>query len=122
MAIEIPVHWGADDWPPFAHFEEIGCLIPVREPSDRLRGFFGEFEAQYAAGGFWMSIWPPFLTGRLARWAAVERRLERVLKRGGVWFATLEEIAAHFRTEHDNGASLRLEQLPYHDRLVHLGK
>jgi len=69
-----------------------------------------------------MCIWPPFPTGRLARWAAVEWLLERVLKRGGIWFATLEEVAAHFRTEHDKGASLRVEQLPYHDRLVHLGK
>lgn len=120
--IEIPVHWGTDDWPPFAHFEEIGYLMPVRGPSDGLRGFFEEFEAQYAAGGFWMGIWHPFLTGRLARWAAVERWLEVALERGDVWFAPLEEIAAHVRAEHDGGASLRVERLPYYDRPVHLGK
>ena len=28
--MEIPVHWCTDDWPPFAHYEEIGYLMPVR--------------------------------------------------------------------------------------------
>ena len=32
--IEVPPHWGTDDWPPFAHFEEIDYLMPVRAPSD----------------------------------------------------------------------------------------
>jgi len=120
--IELPVHWGTDDWPPFAHYEEIGYLMPVRGPSDGLSGFFEEFEAQYAAGGFWMGIWHPFLTGRLARWAAVERWLEGVLDRGGVWFAPLEEIAAHVAAEHAKGVAVLVERLPYYDRPVHLGK
>lgn len=120
--IEIPVHWGNDDWPPFAHYEEIGYLMPVRAPSDGLRAFFEEFEAQHAAGGFWMGIWHPFLTGRLARWAQVERWLEGVLERGGVWFAPLEEIAAHVAAERAKGAPVRVERLPYFDRPVHLGK
>ena len=120
--IELPVHWGTDDWPPFAHYEEIGYLMPVRGPSDGLSGFFEEFEAQYAAGGFWMGIWHPFLTGRLARWAAVERWLEGVLDRGGVWFAPLEEIAAHVAAERAKGVAVRVERLPYYDRPVHLGK
>ena len=120
--MEIPVHWGNDDWPPFAHYEEIGYLMPVRAPSDGLRAFFEEFEAQSAAGGFWMGIWHPFLTGRLARWAQVEHWLEGVLERGGVWFAPLEEIAAHVAAERAKGASVRVERLPYFDRPVHLGK
>ena len=27
--IEMPVHWGTDDWPPFAHYDEIGYMMPV---------------------------------------------------------------------------------------------
>jgi peptidoglycan-N-acetylglucosamine deacetylase len=119
--VELPVHWGNDDWPPFAHYEEIGYLMPVRAPSDGLRVFFEEFEAHYAAGGFWMPIWHPFLTGRLARWAQVERWLEGVLERGGVWFAPLEEIAAHVRAMRDAGTAVRTELLPYYTRPVHLG-
>ncbi|MEO0569274.1 MAG: polysaccharide deacetylase family protein, partial [Pseudomonadota bacterium] len=30
---EMPVHWGTDDWPPFAHYDEIGYMMPVRAPS-----------------------------------------------------------------------------------------
>lgn len=93
--IELPPHWGNDDWPPFAHFEEIGYLMPVRAPSDGIRAFIEEFEAADAAGGFWMPVLHPFLTGRLARWAAMERWLEGVAARSDVWFAPLEEIARH---------------------------
>jgi len=40
----------------------------------------------------------PFLTGRLARWQAMERWLEGVLSSGDAWFAPLEEIARHALT------------------------
>ncbi len=99
--IEIPPHWGTDDWPPFAHFEEIGYLMPVRGPSDGLRPFFEEYEAMRTAGGFWMPVLHPFLTGRLARWAEMERWLEGVLEQGDAWFAPLEEIARHARSNRD---------------------
>ncbi len=93
--IEIPVHWGSDDWPPFAHYAEIGYMMPVMSPVRGLESSFAEFEAQYAAGGLWVGIWHPFLTGRLSRWRVVEDWLEGVLARGDVWFAPLEDIAAH---------------------------
>lgn len=118
--LELPVHWGSDDWPPFAHFEEIGYLMPVRAPSDGLRGFFEEFEAQRAAGGFWVGVFHPFLSGRLARWRVVERWLEEVLDRGDVWFAPLEDIAAHVARVRSEGTEVRVERLPYYTRPVHL--
>ena len=106
--MEMPPHWGNDDWPPFAHYEEIGYLMPVRAPSDGLRAFFEEFDAAYETGGFWMPVLHPFLTGRLARWRLFERWLEDVLSRGDVWFAPLEEIAAYCKTRNP-----RVEHLPY---------
>ena len=93
--------------------------MPVAAPSRGLEGFWEEFEAHYEAGGFWLAIWHPFLTGRLARWRAVERWLEGVLSRGDVWFASLSEIAAHVRAEATrDAASVRLERLPYYDAPV----
>lgn len=118
---EMPVHWGNDDWPPFAHYPEIGYMMPVMAPSAGLAGAFEEFEAQYEAGGFWMAIWHPFLTGRLARWRVVERWLEGVLARGDVWFATLEQIADHLDGLAAAGHAFRTEHLPYYDRPVQLG-
>ncbi|MGR6467942.1 polysaccharide deacetylase family protein [Rhizobium sp. PAMB 3182] len=102
--IEVPVHWGSDDWPPFAHYAEIGYMMPVMSPGRGLESSFEEFEAQYQAGGLWVGIWHPFLTGRLARWRVVEEWLEQVLLRGDVWFAPLEEIAAHIARIQASGA------------------
>jgi peptidoglycan-N-acetylglucosamine deacetylase len=114
---EAPVHWGTDDWPPFAHYAEIGYMMPVKSPSEGLAGFWEEFDAQYEAGGFWMGIWHPFLTGRLARWAQVERWLENTLKNKKVWFAPLEDIIAHVKNLSDSGQYLpRAEQLPYYTK------
>jgi peptidoglycan/xylan/chitin deacetylase (PgdA/CDA1 family) len=113
--VEVPVHWGTDDWPPFAHYEEIGYMMPVKAPSDGLNAFFEEFEAQYEAGGLWHSIWHPFLTGRLARWRQVEAWLEKILNSHDVWFATLGEIAAHVRDVSNAGEHpVRQDYLPYY--------
>ena len=120
---EVPVHWGTDDWPPFAHYSEIGYMMPVRGPSAGLEAFFEEFEAQYEAGGFWMAIWHPFLTGRLARWRQVELWLELVLEQKDVWFAPLEDIVAHVKAVTASGEyTPRIEKLPYYTGPVHLGR
>lgn len=111
---EMPVHWGTDDWPPFAHYEEIGYMMPVRGPSAGLSGFWEEFEAQYEAGGFFMLIVHPFLTGRLARWRQVEKWLEKTLSERDVWFAPLREIADHLDALKADGFQPRTETLPYY--------
>jgi peptidoglycan/xylan/chitin deacetylase (PgdA/CDA1 family) len=112
---EMPVHWGTDDWPPFAHYDEIGYMMPVRGPSAGLQGFWEEFEAQYETGGFFMLIVHPFLTGRLARWRLVEKWLEETLETRDVWFARLEDIADHLDTLAVDGFQFRSEHLPYYD-------
>ena len=88
--------------------------MPVKAPSEGLAASFEEFEAQYEAGGFWMGIWHPFLTGRLARWRVVERWLEKVLATKKVWFAPLEEIVAHVDQLVTSGRyQPRRDSLPY---------
>ena len=114
---EAPVHWGTDDWPPFAHYAEIDYMMPVKAPSEGLKAFWEEFDAQYEAGGFWVGIWHPFLTGRLARWRLVEQWLENTLKTKKVWFAPLEEIIAHVaKVSADGTYKPRVEQLPYYSK------
>lgn len=111
---EMPVHWGTDDWPPFAHYDEIGYLMPVKSPSEGLAAFWEEFESQYEAGGFFMLILHPFLTGRLARWRQVEKWIEGVLKTRKVWFTTLGGIADHMTALENAGTwSPSVEPLPY---------
>jgi peptidoglycan/xylan/chitin deacetylase (PgdA/CDA1 family) len=111
---EMPPHWGSDDWPAFAHYAEIGYMMPVKSPSQGLAASFEEFEAQYEAGGFWMGIWHPFLTGRLARWRVVERWLEDVVANRKVWFAPVEQIVAYVDGLVAAGTyQIRVENLPY---------
>ena len=113
---EMPVHWGTDDWPPFAHYDEIGYLMPVRGPSAGMAGFWEEFEAQNEAGGFFMLILHPFLTGRLARWRLVEEWLAETLETRDVWFARLEDIADHLDAlTATGGYTPRTESLPYYE-------
>ncbi|MEM9145034.1 MAG: polysaccharide deacetylase [Pseudomonadota bacterium] len=111
---EMPAHWGTDDWPPFAHYAEIGYMMPVKGPSEGLAAFWEEFEAAYAAGGFFMPILHPFLTGRLARWRLVEQWLERTLTDRSVWIAPLEEIARHLDTIAAADWTPRTERMPYY--------
>ncbi|MEM0987287.1 MAG: polysaccharide deacetylase [Pseudomonadota bacterium] len=111
---ELPVHWGTDDWPPFAHYDEIGYMMPVRSPSAGLAGFWEEFEAQYEAGGFFMLIVHPFLTGRLARWRLVEKWLEDVLSTRDVWVTRLCDIADHLDGLEASGHAFRTDHLPYY--------
>ncbi|MBY5592554.1 polysaccharide deacetylase [Rhizobium leguminosarum] len=118
---EVPPHWGSDDWPPFAHFAEIGYMMPVKSPTEGLAASFEEFDAQYEAGGFWMGIWHPFLTGRLARWRVVERWLEHTLSTKNVWFAPLEEIASYVdELEKAGRYQARTDDLPYYAKPVAL--
>lgn len=111
---EMPVHWGTDDWPPFAHYDEIGYMMPVRGPSAGLQGFWEEFDAMYEAGGFFMLIVHPFLTGRLARWRLVEQWIEQTMRDKNVWFASLSEIADHLDQQRDAGYRARVDELPYY--------
>ena len=118
---EIPVHWGCDDWPPFAHYEEIGYMMPVKAPSIGLQAFWEEFDAQYEYGGFFMLIVHPFLTGRLARWHQVDQWLEKTLETKDVWFATLEEITDHIQKLVDEGTyDPTVHELPYYEAQVRI--
>ncbi len=96
--------------------------MPVKAPSEGLKAFWEEFDAQYEAGGFWMGIWHPFLTGRLARWRQVEHWLEQTLKTKKVWFAPLEQIIAHVKSVTAEGSyKPRIESLPYYHGPQHKG-
>ncbi|WP_127115193.1 polysaccharide deacetylase family protein [Shimia sediminis] len=106
--IEIPPHWGTDDWPPFAQLAELDYTMPVRSPSSGLANFFEEFNAAYATGGFWMPVLHPFLTGRIARWRLFEQRLEEIVDQGDVWIAKMEDIAS-YAAKH--GSSIRQETI-----------
>lgn len=55
----------------------------------------------------------------MARWAEVEKLIKYMLEKGDVWFATLEEIAAHVTKCVDNQSyQPRIDTLPFYDRAI----
>ena len=112
--VEIPSHWGLDDWPQFVQSADLGYMMPIRPPSLGFQIFIEEFEAAYRHGGLWVPVVHPFATGRLARWEVVDRFLREVLERDDVWFAPMEDIAAHVVAVAEAG-----EYEPRRDALPH---
>ncbi len=101
--IELPSHWGLDDWPQYVQSMDLDYMMPVRSPRSGWEPFVQEFEAAYRHGGLWIPVVHPFATGRLSRWEIVAAFLESACERGDVWFAPMEEIAGHIETVTRNG-------------------
>ncbi len=114
--IELPTHWGMDDWPQYTHNHDFGYAMPIASPDRAMEVYMAEFEAAWEHGGLWVSVWHPFVSGRLARCARVDKMIQYMHEKGDVWFATMEEIALHVRKCIDEGTyQARTVDLPYYD-------
>lgn len=113
--VELPTHWGLDDWPQFVQSMDLNYMMPIRSPSNGWQAFTEEFEAAYLYGGLWVPVVHPFATGRLARWHVVNEFLQEIVGRGGVWFAPMEDIARHVNHCIETKKwEPRIDQLPYY--------
>lgn len=111
--VELPTHWGLDDWPQYVQSMDLDYMMPIRSPRHGFEVFRQEFEAARKHGGLWIPVVHPFASGRLARWDVFAEFLAEVIARGDVWFAPLEEIARHVRNVTDAGLYRpRYEQMP----------
>jgi peptidoglycan/xylan/chitin deacetylase (PgdA/CDA1 family) len=114
--VELPIEYTLDDWPHYAHVPDLQYLIPPKSPEAAVAVFRAEFDARWEYGGFFTTTWHPFVSGRLARLTAVAGLIEYMQGKGGVWFATMEEIARHVRRCIDDGSwSPRRVKMPYYD-------
>ena len=93
--LELPSHWGMDDWPPFMHSSELSFEMPIQSAARAWECWWEEFEAMWEYGGLWVPVWHPFLSGRLARWRQTHIMIGKMLAKGQVWFAPMRDIAAH---------------------------
>ena len=113
--IELPAHWGVDDWPQYVQSMDLDYMMPIKAPSEAVQVYREEFDAMWEYGGLWIGVWHPFATGRLARWHQVEKLIQYMHDKGDVWFAPLEDIARHVRDCIDAGRyTPRVDQLPYY--------
>ena len=106
--IELPSHWGMDDWPQYVQSMDLDYMMPIKAASRAVEVYQDEFDAMYEYGGLLVGVWHPFATGRLARWRKVAGLLEYMKSKGDVWFARMEDIARHVRRcpHHSGGVTL----------------
>jgi peptidoglycan-N-acetylglucosamine deacetylase len=93
--LEMPSHYALDDWGHYMFSREFDYKMPIKAPSHAMDVFRAEFDAAWRYGGMWVSVWHPFVSGRLARFDAVADLIEYMAEKGGVWFAPLRDIASH---------------------------
>ena len=92
---ELPIQLALDDWPYYILGREFNVTTPISSPRRALEMYRSEFDAAWEYGALWISVWHPFLSGRLARIRAVIELIEYMQAKGGVWFATTAEISKH---------------------------
>jgi peptidoglycan/xylan/chitin deacetylase (PgdA/CDA1 family) len=101
LLVELPSHWGMDDWPQFVQSADLNYMMPIRSPEMGVAIFEQEFVAAHEYGALWVPVLHPFVTGRLARWSVFRKLLERIAGDGSVWFAPMEDIARHVLSVHE---------------------
>ena len=113
--VELPIDLPLDDWTQYACFKEFGYMLPIASPQRAMEVFRAEFDAAWKHGGLWIAVWHPFVSGRLARTDAMLELIDYMQGKGGVWFATLEEIVDHVNgCIADGGWRPRRERLPFY--------
>lgn len=112
--VELATDISLDDWTQYACIKEFGWMMPIAAPERAMEVFRAEFDAAWSYGGMWIAVWHPFVSGRPSRCDAMVTLVEYMQRKGGVWFARLDEIAAHVTKCIDSGTwSPRVEQLPF---------
>lgn len=122
--IELPADYAMDDWIQYVNMKEFGFSMQIQSPEQAMRLFRAEFDAAWKHGGLWVSIWHPFVSGRLARADAMVDLIEYMHEKGDVWFAPMRDITAHIKGLVDRGEWVpRREHVPHWDEPVaHLVK
>jgi peptidoglycan/xylan/chitin deacetylase (PgdA/CDA1 family) len=95
--VEIPVHWGLDDWEQYCYLPDIAGVGLIEDPAKAVAMWRAEFEALRRENGCFVLTCHPFLSGRPGRAAALEGLIEHVAACPDVWLAPLGEIARHVR-------------------------
>lgn len=113
--LELPSDISADDWMHFAFIKDFGATMPIVSPERGFEVYRAEFDAAWRHGGMWIAVWHPFVSGKSSRCDAMISLIEYMRDKGGVWFAPMEEIAAHARQCISDGTwTPRTEHLPYY--------
>jgi peptidoglycan/xylan/chitin deacetylase (PgdA/CDA1 family) len=91
--VELPIERILDDFPYF------GGNADGSNPSigDVYEVFQAEFDVAYEEGGLFLLTMHPHMIGHRSRAAMLERLIQYIKKKPGVWIATHEQIALHVK-------------------------
>jgi hypothetical protein len=99
--VELPVEWLLDDYPYF-NMDRFAGLRPHTPPSAVYEIWASEFDVAYSEGGMFLLTMHPQIIGHRSRMAMLEKLVQYMRSRPGVWFATHEQVARHAK---DNAVS-----------------
>ena len=97
--IELPIERILDDAPYFGGNSD--GSFPV--PSGPLEVFQSEFDVAYEEGGLYVLTMHPHFTGHRSRVAMLDKLIQHMKSKPGVWFATHEQVAKYVKTAGASG-------------------
>jgi peptidoglycan/xylan/chitin deacetylase (PgdA/CDA1 family) len=92
--IELPVEWINDDWPLF-QINWGASHVACRNADDVFKIWSGQFDKAYEEGTMFILTMHPQVIGHGYRITMLERLIQYMRSKPGVWFATHEKIARY---------------------------
>jgi peptidoglycan/xylan/chitin deacetylase (PgdA/CDA1 family) len=92
--VELPIERILDDFPYFGGNAD-GSMP---SPGGVLEVFQSEFDVAWEERGLYVLTMHPHIMGHRSRVAILERLIEHMKKKGGVWFATHEQVARYVKS------------------------
>ncbi len=92
--VQLPVEWILDDFPYFG-MDRFSSTRPYTPPSDVYEIWSEEFDGAYEEGGLFLLTMHPHIIGHRSRIRMLERLIQHMKSRPGVWFASHAEVARY---------------------------
>ncbi len=96
--IELPVEWILDDWPYF-QLSWATHHVGLRTADEVYSIWAGEFDGAYEEGTTYILVMHPQVIGHRYRMQMLERLIQYMRSKPGVWFATHEQIARYVQEQ-----------------------
>ncbi len=97
--VELPVEWILDDAPYF-NMDRFSTIRPTMNQEEVLALWRGEFDQAHKEGrGLFILTMHPHVSGHRSRIDMLDRLIRHMKAKGGVWFATHEEIARYVKNQ-----------------------
>ena len=96
--IELPVEWILDDWPLF-QISWPTKHVAIRNAEDVFSIWRDEFDVAHEEGTLFMLTMHPQVIGHRYRIKMLDKLITYMKNKGGVWFATHEQVARHVKEQ-----------------------